>query len=40
MLTHMHKVLEHLEEFSTFKKALKMKFGGMFCAHWINSVIP
>jgi hypothetical protein len=32
MLTHVHKVLEHWEEVSTLKQALKMIFGGLFCA--------
>ena len=27
MLTHMHEVVEHLEGFSTLKKAFKTKFG-------------
>jgi len=32
MLTHMHKVAEHLEDFSLLKKALKMKL-------WVDFVL-
>jgi hypothetical protein len=40
MLTHSLYLLEHMVKFSTFQKALKMEFSGLFLDPWNFLVCP